>query len=95
MSQERNATDPFVLLVTAHVAMLGKQGLIDDAAVRVLASAIDRIAATGTSEEDDLIDRLMEFDSRVDTQLPSGYAGAAQVGRAPGLRQDAWLRTRA
>jgi len=81
VSQERNATDPFVLLVTAHVAMLGKQGLIDDAAVRVLASAIDRIAATGTSEEDDLIDRLMEFDSRVDTQLPSGYAGAAQVGR--------------
>ena len=82
MNQQPDQLDPFVLLSTAHVAMLGSQGLIDDAAVRALAGAIDRIAADGRSELADPIDRLLELDARVDAQLPPGYAGAAQVGRS-------------
>ncbi len=81
MNQQSNRIDPFVLLTTAHVAMLGKQGLIDDAAVQVLAGAIDRIATSGHQDESDPIDRLMALDARVDTQLPPGFAGAAGVGR--------------
>lgn len=82
MKQSTSQLDPFVLLSTAHVAMLGTQGLIDDAAVRALASAIDRIAADGRFEQTDPIDRLLELDARVDAQVPPGYAGAAQVGRS-------------
>lgn len=80
MSQNPNRPNPYVLLVTAHVAMLGKQGLIDDAAVRVLAGVVDR-TATGTIDTGDLIGRLIELDARVDAQSPPGFAGAAQVGR--------------
>lgn len=81
MSRERNQLEPFVLMATAHVAMLGNQGLIDETAVHTLATAIDRIASTGQIDETDLIDRLLELDARVDAQLPDGFAGAAQVGR--------------
>jgi argininosuccinate lyase len=80
MSQKPEGTNPYVLLVTAHVAMLGKQGLIDDAAVRVLAGVVDRTAA-GALDSDDLVGRLLELDARVDAQSPPGFAGAAQVGR--------------
>ena len=41
----RMSAEPFVLLVTAHVAMLGKQGLIDDAAVQVISGVVDRVGA--------------------------------------------------
>jgi argininosuccinate lyase len=80
MSQNARSTDPYMLLVTAHVAMLGKQGLIDDAAVRVLASVVERTSA-GAVDAGDLVGSLLELDARVDAQSPPGFAGAAQVGR--------------
>ncbi|HET9660753.1 MAG TPA: lyase family protein [Thermomicrobiales bacterium] len=80
MSQRAQRPHPYALLVTAHVAMLGKQGLIDDAAVRVLAGVVDR-TATGAIDSDDLVGGLLELDARVDSQSPQGFAGAAQVGR--------------
>jgi argininosuccinate lyase len=80
MSQTAQDTNSYVLLVTAHVAMLGKQGLIDDAAVHVLASVVDR-TAVGEIERGDLVGSLLELDARVDAQSPPGFAGAAQVGR--------------
>lgn len=80
MSQQADRTDPFVLLITAHVAMLGKQGLIDDAAVRVLAAVVDR-TASGAFDQADAVRRLLDLDARVDAQSPPGFAGATQVGR--------------
>lgn len=80
MTGNQIETQPFVLLITAHVAMLGKQGLIDDAAVRVLAGVVDRIGA-GSYDESDPLNRLRELDARVDAQSPPGFAGASQVGR--------------
>lgn len=80
MSQNAQSTDPYVLLVTAHVAMLGKQGLIDDAAVHVLASVVER-TTSGAVDTVDLVGSLLELDARLDAQSPPGFAGAAQVGR--------------
>ncbi len=71
---------PFALLMTAHVAMLGKQGLIDDAAVAVISGVVDRIGS-GSFDLDDPRSLLVEFDARVDAQSPPGFAGASQVGR--------------
>lgn len=80
MSQSASGANPYMLLVTAHVAMLGKQGLIDDAAVRVLAAVVDRTAVGGI-DRGDLTGGLLELDARVDAQSPPGFAGAARVGR--------------
>lgn len=80
MSQTAQNTNPYVQLVIAHVAMLGKQGLIDDAAVHVLASVVDR-TAVGEIDRGDLVGSLLELDARVDAQSPPGFAGATQVGR--------------
>jgi argininosuccinate lyase len=80
VSDRRYGVEPFVLLVTAHVAMLGKQGLIDDAAVQVISSVVDRIGA-GSFEQRDPRSLLLELDARVDAQSPPGFAGASQVGR--------------
>jgi argininosuccinate lyase len=80
MTAQTSKTDPFMLLITAHVAMLGKQGLIDDAAVRVLAEVVDRVGA-GSFEQHDPLSILVEVDGRVDAQSPQGFAGASQVGR--------------
>jgi argininosuccinate lyase len=80
MSRTAQDANSYALLVTAHVAMLGKQGLIDDAAVHVLASVVDR-TAVGEIEPGDLVGGLLELDARVDAQSPAGFAGATQVGR--------------
>lgn len=80
MSQSSSPIDSYVLLATAHVAMLGKQGLIDDAAVRILASVIDRVGAM-PFDGNDPHRLLLDFDDRVDSQSPPGFAGAARVGR--------------
>jgi argininosuccinate lyase len=80
VSEPRHGTEPFVLLVTAHVAMLGKQGLIDDAAVQVISAVVDRVAS-GSFEQVDPRALLLELDARVDGQSPPGFAGASQVGR--------------
>lgn len=91
MNSDPKLADPYALLVTAHVAMLGKQGLIDDAAVHVLASVVERTAAGGAAI-DDLIGHLLELDARVDAQLPPGFAGAAQVGRGINELSAAYAR---
>lgn len=80
MTDSRYPTEPFVLLITAHVAMLGKQGLIDDAAVQVISGVVDRVGSGSFSQEDPL-SLLLELDSRIDAQSPPGFAGASQVGR--------------
>lgn len=80
MSDRSSRTDPFVLLITAHVAMLEKQGLIDAAAVHVISGVVDRVGA-GSFEHEDPRSLLLELDARVDGQSPPGFAGASQVGR--------------
>ena len=80
MTTSRYGTEPFVLLVTAHVAMLGKQGLIDDAAVQIVSAVVDRIGS-GSFDLDDPRALLLELDARVDAQSPPGFPGASQVGR--------------
>ena len=80
-----------MLVVTAHVAMLGKQGLIDDAAVQVIAAVVDRIG-TGSFEQDDPRALLIELDARVDAQSPPGFAGASQVGRGVNELVAAYVR---
>ncbi len=80
MSDRGYEAEPFVLLITAHVAMLEKQGLIDDAAVRVITGVVDRVGA-GSHDAEDPITLLLELDARVDAQSPAGFAGASQVGR--------------
>jgi argininosuccinate lyase len=80
-----------VLLVTAHVAMLGKQGLIDDAAVQVISGVVDRIGA-GAFEQDDPRSLLLELDAKVDAQSPPGFAGASQVGRGVNELVAAYVR---
>ncbi len=91
MSQLRPGPGPYVLVVTAHVAMLGKQGLIDDAAVQVISSVVDR-AGAGTFEHDDPRLLLLELDARVDAQSPPGFAGASQVGRGVNELVAAYVR---
>jgi argininosuccinate lyase len=80
MTDSRATVEPFVLLITAHVAMLGKQGLIDDAAVQVIAGVVDRVGS-GSFDARDPRALLLELDARVDAQSPPGFAGASQVGR--------------
>lgn len=84
-------SQPFVLLVTAHVAMLGKQGLIDQAAVEVIAGVVDRVGS-GSFEVDDPRALLLELDARVDAQSPPGFAGASQVGRGVNELVAAYVR---
>ena len=91
MSESRSRVEPFVLLVTAHVAMLGKQGLIDDAAVQVISNVVDRIGA-GSFDQDDPRSLLLDFDAKVDAQSPPGFAGASQVGRGVNELVAAYVR---
>jgi argininosuccinate lyase len=67
-------------LLTAHVAALGEQGLIDDAAVSLLAGVIDTVAQAG-SDDNDPVEALRIIDERVNAQSPPGFVGATQVGR--------------
>lgn len=93
MSGKRYDAEPYVLLVTAHVAMLGKQGLIDDAAVQVISGVVERVGS-GSFEHDDPRALLLELDARVDGQSPPGFAGASQVGRGVNELVAAYARVR-
>src|SRR5215207_5189959 len=77
--------------MTAHVAMLGKQGLIDDAAVQVISGVVDRVGA-GTFVQNDPRSLLLELDAKVDAQSPPGFAGASQVGRGVNELVAAYVR---
>lgn len=91
MTPKRNPLQPLVLLTTAHAAMLGSQGLIDEAAVEILAGVVERV---GEASVDPLppVELIADFDARVDGQSPPGFAGASRVGRGVNELVAAYVR---
>lgn len=71
--------------------MLGRQGLIDDAAVRVISEVVERVGA-GNFEQRDPRALLLELDERIDAQSPAGFAGASRVGRGSNEFVGAYVR---
>jgi argininosuccinate lyase len=67
-------------VITAHVVMLGDEGVLDEEAGASLLASLDNVARA-TPKETSLIALLVEFDTRVDAVSAPGVHGASVVGR--------------
>jgi len=68
-------------LISAHVIALGESGLIGEEGSGVLLRAVETTRSAPAPETGSLLNRIAEFDQRVDAISPAGFTGAANIGR--------------
>ena len=70
-------------IATAHVIMLRDVGIIEDAVLAALLTALDGVSRNPPSGEDgSLADLAARFDERVDALTPAGVVGTVSVARS-------------